>query len=229
MFPTLCVDNFFENPNEIRKIALEQKFEKSNGDFPGERTDVLHIISPVVFNDFCAKLFSCYYDFDVHGDMHWNVTAYFQKIDKFSEDSSSVINSGWVHKDTNDSIMAGVVYLNEDSNPNAGTSLFRLKNGVENENHPEFDEWHNLKKQFYRGESIDLDLYKKYIETNHNMFVETARFSNIYNRMVCYNSEEYHQANSFYGDEPRLTLVFFVNRLMANGTPIDRMKKFSSM
>jgi hypothetical protein len=125
--------------------------------------------------------------------------------------------------------MAGVVYLNEEYNINAGTSLFKLKPNVKNENHEDFDNWHNLKNEFYRGNTIDLELYKSYLKQNHDMFYETARFNNIYNRMICYNFDEYHRANSFYGEEPRLTLVFFLNNFTANNAPLERLRRFSRL
>ena len=40
-FPTLCVDDFYKNPKQIRDYALSLNYNKDLGIFPGERTKYL--------------------------------------------------------------------------------------------------------------------------------------------------------------------------------------------
>ena len=56
------------------------------------------------------------------------------------------------------------------------------------------------------------------MKEQEEFFIEKTRFANIYNRMIMYDANEFHRANSFYsGDEknPRLTLAFFIGGLNA--------------
>lgn len=228
MFPALCVDNFYKNPDEIRKFALEQTFEKSNGNYPGERTEMLHTLSPEIFDGFCQKLFSAYYNFE-YNPISWEVETYFQRIPQFNSDPNDIINKGWVHADTESSIMAGVIYLNQNEDLDAGTSLFTPYD-FHYESSDEFQQEHDLKRAYFRGDDIDLDVYRASLQKNHNAFRETARFNNVYNRLVSYDSLVHHRANKFGSDkEDRLTQVFFVRKIMTDYAPIPRMEAYSTL
>ena len=71
------------------------------------------------------------------------------------------------------------------------------------------------------------------IDTNKN-FEESIRFNNKFNRLITYTGKDFHKCNSFYsGKEERLTLVFFVSKILSNAnTPLVRSKanliRFSS-
>ena len=53
-FPALCIDDFYPNPDEVRKFALEQNFYPADGGtYPGKRTDHLHELDEDFFNYFC--------------------------------------------------------------------------------------------------------------------------------------------------------------------------------
>jgi len=50
IWPTLSLDNFFENPDKILKFANSFEFKPDpNGKWPGKRTDLLHVLDPVFF------------------------------------------------------------------------------------------------------------------------------------------------------------------------------------
>jgi hypothetical protein len=56
-FPTICVEDFYDNPDSVRQFALSQKYEKSDdGKWPGKRTANLHEINPILFDQFCNKI-----------------------------------------------------------------------------------------------------------------------------------------------------------------------------
>ena len=62
------------------------------------------------------------------------------------------------------------------------------------------------------------------IEKNYSDFDETIRFNNMYNRMICYNTFEWHSAMSTNaGDDDRLTLVFFIRGIHAGMYPLSRV------
>lgn len=226
-FPILCVDDFYKDPDKVRKLALEQKFNPSDGLWPGSRTETLDQILPDFFNEFGVKLFSLYYDFDLT-NASWHLETYFQKIDKFSEDKNDIINSGWIHTDGNAKIMAGVIYLNETSDMNCGTSLFKQKKDII-QSEEEILEARTFKRNFFSGKTVDKNRYRELLSSNHNSYEEISRFGSVYNRMICYDSDTPHKANGFYSEEPRLTQVFFLHNITTNFTPIGRAEKHSTI
>lgn len=216
MFPITCLDNFYKDPDKIREFALSCEYKKHEGsNYPGLRTDPIHLIENEFFNDFCMKLFALFYDYEYHL-VDWVVESYFQKIDPYSEDNESLVNTGWCHLDEG-YVFAGVIYLNPESHPDAGTSFYDLKN---KDYHNLLD--YDLRNKLYRGEEVDIGEYEKSLEKHNTYFEKTIEFKNKYNRLICYNG--WHKENNFVANnnEPRLTQVFFVKEVIADNTPVER-------
>ena len=216
-FPTLCVDNFYPYPERVRRLALEQEFIKADdGRWPGKRTKNLHEIDEVLFNHFCDKLFSIFFDFETCGRVNWNVETSFQLIEPYDEDPNSVRNTGWIHTDKSGGVLAGVIYLTPDANLDSGTSLYRLKN------EDTIDD-SDVKTSFYK-DGIDKN-YEELLKKHNSSFEETTRFNNVYNRLAMWEGTQWHGVNSFYSKTPRLTQVFFVNKIEIDGnSPLNRWK-----
>ena len=89
-----------------------------------------------------------------------------------------------------------------------GTSLFKLKDEFK-ETYVPFARSPD-KHTFYTDRKITDKDYIKSLEKHNNQFVETVRFQNLYNRLITYDANELHKANSFECDQSRLTLVFFI-------------------
>lgn len=219
-FPISCVDNFYSNPDEIREFALSQTFGEQTGNFPGERTTELHLINENFFASFCTRLFSLFYQFQTE-EIKWVVESYFQKIYPYDKDKNSLMNEGWIHLDSNDSIAAGVIYLNPNSNPNAGTSFFHDINS-------DYEcDW-NLRNDLYRGEQVDREHYLEEKQKNTNAYKKTLEIKNIYNRLSFYGTQYPHRETNFCASdtEPRLTQIFFVKELYSLSTPIERKNSY---
>lgn len=210
-FPVISVDNFFDEPEKIRNFALSQTFNHSpEGKYPGMRTDYLHKINPKFFDHFTKKLFSIFYNFEAEA-VKWVVSSHFQLIESYDDDR---LNQGWIHLDDR-SLFAGVVYLNQNPNPLAGTSIYDLKD------HEEFDYDQTMKHKFYKGEISDSELYINTLEKNNSKFEKTIEFKNKFNRLIAFDGKSYHKIDSFSNNkEPRLTLVFFVHEIQAKRTPL---------
>ena len=218
-FPTLCVDDFYKNPKQIRDYALSLNYNKDNGVFPGERTKYLHEINPAFFENFCHKLFSLFFNLSTE-NCNWRVDTRFQKTYQISDDPVSVCNSGWDHLDGN-VIAAGIIYLNEKHIPDSGTTISKLKTTKDT-----FD--FSKRDKMYKTRDVDLEDYKKSIESHKKYFEDTIEFKNVFNRMVCYDSSQWHRETSlFYEDEPRLTQVFFIHHIEANSFPVERCMSYS--
>jgi hypothetical protein len=212
-FPITCVDNFFENPDEIRKLALSLNFNIKIGNYPGARTQQLYKVAPDYFDYFCKKLFSLFYDFN-KAQVNWVVETSFQEIKPFEDKG---VNFGWVHRD-DVAMFAGVIYLTPNADLDSGTSIFKPKDiGLR--------EINTTQKHKLFTENLANKQIKNALEENNKRFVETARFQNVYNRFVSYGGEQFHAANSFCTNaESRLTQVFFVRNVLADWFPVPSSK-----
>lgn len=110
----IITDDFYTNPNEVRKYALSLPFDQT-GNYPGARTKaclnqstktvIQHILQPFAGNV-----------------LDWNdrdgLTGSFQITTEFDK--------SWVHTDHYNT-WAGVCYLTPDAPLSGGTGLFRYK------------------------------------------------------------------------------------------------------
>lgn len=219
-FPTLCVDNFYSDPDAIREYALKQEFKPSpDGKWPGKRTDELWRLENPIIDDFCHKFFSLYFDLS-KTTCKWKVSSVFQLIEPYDDNGESIKNQGWIHYDN--ALLGGIIYLTPNADSETGTSLCELKtNGVYDHETPQ-----KAKEQFYLGQ--DVKNYNQKIEEHNANFIETVRFSNVYNRMICFDGKVPHKANGFYNNgQPRLTQVFFLEDFESDSiSPIQRHNKF---
>lgn len=226
-FYSVCVDNFFENPNLIRNFGLSlPKNPHKGGAWPGERSVELHNIDLGLNTAILLKVFSVYFDLR-YENIEWESSSVcFQQVKKYSNNLNDVKNQGWIHQDY-DMSFAGVIYLTPNIDPNCGTSLYDLKEN-EKENFVTYERQYD-KHLFYQGEKINEELYKTNYEKHINKFIEKTRFQNIYNRMICYDSKEFHRANSFFNEgDDRLTIVYFVNNVKIKKSPLERVKDIDS-
>jgi hypothetical protein len=227
IFPALCVDNFYDNPDQVREFALSLEYKKQLGNYPGLRTDPLYDIDYNFFNTSVSKIVSLFFNYN-NENISWEVTTYFQKIYPFSEDKNSLLNSGWYHEDSFDGVAAGVIYLNPNSNLDAGTTIGQLKlNLSESDVCYENMEWRN---KLYANEKIDQVKYQQKIIEHNSMFDKTLEFKNVYNRFIFYDASYWHKESNFFADEyePRLTQVFFIHKIQSSCgmMPIERSKQF---
>jgi hypothetical protein len=205
-YPYMCVDNFYKNPDEVRKLALDNDFFHNDGHWPGKRTSLIHQINRNFYDKFCAKLLSLFYPLDK--SVHYTIDTMFQLVEQLDKDPNSSKNKGWIH--TDDFVLfSGIIYLSPNSIPENGTSLFR----VVNEN--TINHFVESKILLYR-DNIDVQ-HDLALDLHNSSFEETVRFNNIYNRLVCFPGDTWHGVNSFNNPsgEPRLTQVFFVRECVS--------------
>ena len=107
-------------------------------------------------------------------------------------------------------------------NVDAGTSLYNLKENFNNKEILNQSE----KIKFYKNKKFNEKMYKKQLLKNNNMFIEKTRYNNIYNKMICFDAQEFHGANGFYNQKnvERLTMVFFVRGITFSEEPT--LKRF---
>jgi hypothetical protein len=218
LYPVTVISDFYENPDEIRKYALAQKYtycHEMNGIdyvFPGSRTKDLKDLSQSLYEKICKKLISVFH-IPEHDLMRWQINTSFQIVE-------GEYGHGLIHQDQN-TVFAGVLYLTPDAPLNAGTSLFRKNSSYDEELY-----WKLIKEndeRFKGKEAIDFSY--------HNMFDEVMRVNNVYNSLILFEGDIHHCANQFFGktkQDSRLAQVFFITKIDANkesSFPLLRIKK----
>lgn len=218
LYPVTVVDNFYENPDEIRKFALAQeyKFCHEKPDikhvYPGSRTKDLFDLDTKLHEKICKKLVSVFHNSE-HDYMRWGISTSFQSVtEEFGE--------GVIHTDTN-TVFAAVLYLTPNAPLNSGTSLFKRNHSFDQEKYTRALEENDEK--FKAGKQVMSTDY-------HSMFDEIVRVNNVYNTLILYEGDMHHAANKFFGntfETSRLSQVFFINRIdaqKANSFPLNRAK-----
>lgn len=218
LYPVTVIENFYENPDAIRKFALAQKYvfchDRQNLEYvyPGSRTKDLFDLNPILHEKICKKLVSVFHNAE-HDTMRWVISTSFQSV-------SAEYNQGVIHTDHN-TVFAGVLYLTPDAPLNSGTSLFKPNKNFDDEKYQRALELNDEK--FKAGEI-------KMSTDYHNMFDEVVRVNNVYNTLIIYEGAHYHAANQFFGksmQNSRLAQVFFINKIDAQKQsvfPISRVK-----
>ncbi len=217
LYPVVIVENFYENPNAIRKFALAQKFtyckQVPNIEYvyPGGRTQDLSILDKALFDKICTKLVSVFHNAE-HDHMRWLITTSFQSV-------AEEFNQGVIHTDNN-TVFAGVLYLTPDAPLNGGTSLFK-----KNKTFDEAKYQQALVKNDVRFKTGEIAMDTSY----HSMFDEIVQVNNVYNTLIIYEGRHFHAANQFFGktlQDSRLAQVFFVSKIDAQKQsvfPISRV------
>jgi hypothetical protein len=207
--PASVVDDFFENPDEVREYGLSLEYSKISGNYPGVRTDYLRNINPSFYDQFVRKILGLFFGENCY--VECEMALHFQKI--YPYEGPPEINTGWVHQDLKVPL-AGLVYLNKNSNPDAGTSIYRQ---VKERTIRDLSDTRDL---LYANEPVDVDYYLDVKEKFHEQFEKTIDVKNVYNRLICYSGMEFHKESNFIvGEEPRLTLVFFIYKLRSSCKP----------
>ena len=211
MFPTTIVDNFFDDPMMVRKFALEQEFlPDPTYKWPGLRTNFLHNIDPKFFGNTMRQFLTLFYPPDV--ECAWAATAQFQLVPK-------EYDQGWVHLDG--ALVTGIVYLNDEDIPNSGTTIYKPKTPGTGLIHGD-----KIEESFKHPDRTSE--FEKYREENNNQFEESVVVKNRFNRLLAFDSHLYHAANDFKNNtntSDRLTLVFFINKLVVDHYPLQRSKR----
>lgn len=193
-FNSLTIDDFYENPQEVRDFALKQEF-KVRGNYPGQRTrsflnEPLKKKLREILYPFAGEI--TYWGSD---DPENNYTGSFQYT--VAEDRS------WIHADSTTD-WAAVLYLTPNAPLSSGTGIYRHKStgwmhyDYKRENEPGYiqsappgDEM----RDYTKWEIVD-------------------RIGNVFNRMIMYRADNYHVSLDYFGKnmyDGRLFQVFFFN------------------
>ena len=232
-FPIQCFDDFYTDPDKVRGYALSLPYTTDGGVYPGLRTPELSAFNENFRYMSVHKFLSMCDDFDSQ-EVDINVDTHFQKIWRFSKDKDSPLNGGWIHTDGS-TVLAGLVYLSPDPDPNAGTSIYTKKKDaiipewmVYEEGVPNKSKFINdvLASKFYCPIDSIKD-YEKAIVENNSTYEPTVEIKNKYNRMIAYDGDKHHGMTTCWTDNDedfRLTQVFFIKNMRCNSMKFPNIR-----
>ncbi len=181
----IIVDDFYNNPEEVREHALQQDFGVS-GNYPGRRTKTM-------INDSIKETISNLLRPHAGEVTNWNdenggYTGAYQYT--LASDRS------WVHHD-NTTSWAGVCYLTPNPPLSAGTALYR-----------------HIETQCVRNPTDEqLSEYVDSHGQDLTKWEVTDKISNVYNRLILYRGDYYHMSQDYFGstlNNGRLFQTFFI-------------------
>ncbi len=190
------VDNFYDDPNAVRRFALEQEYP-IQGNYPGRRTASFA-------NEGLKRRFEDILGFKITS---WNTE------DKNYNGAFQICNSQdvtWVHHDAQSH--AALIYLSPDAPISGGTAILRDKR---------YGFAHIPSVETLAEHGIDREEYRNYIGSigrDYTKWEEVDFIGNVYNRAVFYDGIYYHCSVDYFGrggdqymDEQRLFQIFFFN------------------
>ena len=181
----LIIDNFYNNPMETRNYILTQEFSVE-GNYPGKRTLSFA-------NQHLKEMIQGYIEHFAGKITEWpeggeNYNGAFQYTT--SRDRT------WIHNDGFNN-WAGVLYLTPNAPVTSGTGIFRFCDGTRFEEELEI-----------RGNKKIVNDYSQ----DYTKWELVDRVGNIFNRLVLFNSKQFHASLDYFGsskEDGRLLQVFF--------------------
>ena len=220
IYPVTVVDNFLAEPDAVRKYALSLTYSNEHYNYPGVRTPAIADLDMTLFSTLGESIVSL---FTSHFP-NYNMDCFFQKITPdFDKDKWEITNRGWIHRDSKH-LFGGVIYLNPDPDPDAGTSIYKSTTGMNRMN----EEHVFAKVNWFNGTLKDKKYYAKVYNDFHKQYVETVTVKNVYNRLILFDCTTFHGVPT-HGTKERLTLPFFFSNVgpgsdTVNYFPLLRMR-----
>jgi hypothetical protein len=185
----ICVDDFYNDVDEVRKMALGMEFGV-RGNYPGQRTEP-------VFNQGVKDL------------INGIIRPYAGEITMWESEYTGSFqyttqrDRSWVHADQT-TTWAGVLYLTPDAPLSGGTGLFRHKEtGLE------------MAPRLADGSYDEATMSEIYKDSQDMTKWEMTNFiGNVYNRLIIYRGDIFHTSLDYFGrdlEDGRLFQTFFFN------------------
>ena len=207
LFPTLVVDDFLDDPDYVCNLAKNAEYnDPGHTNHPGVASKLkIHEIDQKLFDNILKKILGYYWDLNY--PVNYMVDMEFQRI---QSNDDGILNKGIIHVDSEMAMAAGLIYLNHDAPRDTGTSFYKLKDDSYKINQKELLD---PIAKYHAGEHVDG--IEKICQDHYDMFEETMRVQNQYNRLLFYSGDEWHTATS-YDNQTRYTLRYFISELKSN-------------
>lgn len=182
----VVVDDFYNDPDYIRKMALEAEYHSDNRFYKGRRTKKNYLF-PYLREEFCRLIKA-----DISDWTRQPMNGVFQ----LTSSKDPLV----YHSDRQD--YAAAIYLTPDAPLGMGTSFWASKsNGCRRppshplENKPMID---------------NQSVYNDYSILNRDAWDLVDKVGSVYNRLVIWDAQMIHSASE-YADSDRLVHLFFFN------------------
>ena len=193
-WPSLIIENFYNNFDEVLKISKEVEYFSNDGTWPGKRSDLLHKINKPFFNLTTTKIIQALFP-NEYENLTWSARMHFQKI--------SMKGKGFIHQDGDE--ISCLIYISGGEGV-GGTSLYKPKGIIKD-------------RIGYLKESMNAYKENKSLETlveKHNkQFQLTTKVAFEPNKLFLFDSNQYHAADDFVGE--RCTIVVFFQEIRHQG------------
>jgi len=179
----IIVDDFYNNPDEVRQFALSQEF-KIRGNYPGARTVPM-------LNDSIRDTIQ-----NIVRGAGGNITNFPNDGYNGSFQTTYAWDKSWIHSDMFNT-WAAVCYLTPNAPLSGGTATYR---------HKETGAYASNEVAEDVGKRIESD------GSDVTKWETVDTFGNVFNRIVFYRGHNYHMSRDYFGkthDTCRLFQVFF--------------------
>ena len=190
----MVIDNFYTNAQATREYILTQEF-KVRGNYPGQRT--------VSFaNQHLKQMIEGYIQHFAGKITEWPMPPETEHDNTTTEiyngayQYTTCRDRTWVHNDGWNN-WAGVLYLTPNAPVNSGTGIYRFKDGTR-----------TIDEAEARGNKKIIDECSQ----DYTKWELVDRVGNVFNRLMLFNSKQYHASMDYFGtnkENGRLFQVFF--------------------
>jgi len=200
-FPTLIVDNFFDDLSKVKKYANQlEYYDPPDKRHAGYRTKLMHQVDLNFFEYVNTRITRLMFP-NIKYDLRWHVEMNFTKINP-----KKLKYPGWAHQDNNSEFTA-IIYL---SDHECGTSICHPKNFFDSVSTNYTKEQFN----YYRNPNYDPSNIKK----EDDKFEDTIIVKGVPNRLLIFDGGVWHRQQQFTEKdlnikEDRLTLICFFHNI----------------
>ena len=169
-YPLVIKDNFFPDADSIFEFCnkLDLIDNPSYANYPGDRASCLSNTNKKLYLFISQKIFHILHD---KLPSYYRMDIEFQKIYPFVKDDKwDRKNRGWVHTDK--CLFGGVIYLDKNPDKDAGTSIYKSKDGFDV---PLTHESQLVKEKNFAGGQIYDEEYNKAYDVTRNQYEEILR------------------------------------------------------
>jgi hypothetical protein len=213
-WPLICVDNFFDNPEKIVEFSKDLDYSK-DGKNPGLRTKSLDMINYDFFNWVNTKILSLIFPNEIRNIKYISHTS-------FAKVPPNLIYDGWVH--TDEAEFTAIIYLSDLKN--CGTKIYTPITPYPVLKH------HESKLEYFNNPDDCHNNLENLKNENNSNFEESILIKSKYNRLLVFDSHQYHSSEVYLSDEhnERLTLISFFTKIDSYSEtqlkfPISQMKR----
>lgn len=157
----IVIENFYENPDEVREYALQQRYTYDANEYPGKRT------------------INKYYPENIHNTFKTILAPYYSNVNLEQNTSNGEFqitnknDKSWIHMDLSDDksstckkVISGVCYLTPNAPLDSGTTFY--KKDLSNNEYIQTDVIHNKYNRLILFDGTIFHMSSKYFGTTDN-------------------------------------------------------------